>query len=166
MRWFCTSSSDFRDAPLGGSSTWLSYRMRAHEDRGGTCMALAGKVAMVTGGSRGIGRAIALEMAKAGANVAVNCLCEDDDSHETEKLLRATSRRVLICYGDVAAYEKLESNVTAVVETFGRLDIAVANAAYSVREPFSSADLSEFRRTVEVTMWGTFNLFRIAAKQM
>jgi glucose 1-dehydrogenase len=129
-------------------------------------MALAGKVAMVTGGSRGIGRAIALEMAKAGANVAVNCLCEDDDSHETEKLLRATSRRVLICYGDVAAYEKLESNVTAVVETFGRLDIAVANAAYSVREPFSSADLSEFRRTVEVTMWGTFNLFRIAAKQM
>ena len=105
-------------------------------------MDLSGKVAMVTGASRGIGRAIALEMAKAGASVAINCLCEDDDSHETEEMLRATGRHVLVCYGDVADYQMLESNVAAVVENFGRLDIAVANAAYSERELFCGADLN------------------------
>src|SRR6478609_6199563 len=129
-------------------------------------MDLSGKVAMVTGASRGIGRAIALEMAKVGASVAANCLCEDDDSHETERLLRATGRQVLVCYGDVTDYEMLESNVAAIAEKFGRLDIAVANAAYSEREAFCGADLNEFRRTVDVTMWGAFNLFRAAANQM
>jgi glucose 1-dehydrogenase len=126
----------------------------------------SGKVSMVTGASRGIGRAIALEMAKAGASVAINCLCEDDDSHEAEEVLRATGRPVLVCYGDVADYQMLESNVAAVVENFGHLDIAVANAAYSERELFCGADLKAFRRTVDVTMWGAFHLFRVAANQM
>jgi len=129
-------------------------------------MDLSGKVAMITGASRGIGRAIALEMAKAGANVAINCLCEDDDSREAEAQLRSTGKRALVCYGDVADYKALESNVAAIVEHFGHLDIAVANAAYSVREPFYSADLNSFRYTVDVTMWGAFNLFRAAANQM
>lgn len=129
-------------------------------------MDLSGKVAMVTGASRGIGRAIALEMAQAGASVAMNCLCEDDDSRETEEALRAIGRPVLVCYGDVTDYQVLEANVAAVIENFGRLDIAVANAAYSVREPFCGADLNAFHRTVDVTMWGAFHLFRVAANQM
>jgi glucose 1-dehydrogenase len=129
-------------------------------------MDLSGKSAMVTGASRGIGRAIALEMAKAGASVTINCLRKDDDSHETEAALRDTGRRVLVCYGDVADYETLESNVAKVVDTFGRLDIGVANAAYSKRESFCQADLNEFRRTADVTMWGAFHFFRIAANQM
>jgi glucose 1-dehydrogenase len=129
-------------------------------------MDLSGKVAIVTGASRGIGRAIALEMAKAGASVALNCLCEDDDSHEAEEVLRATGQPVMVCFGDVADYQTLESNIASAVEIFGHVDIAVANAAYSVREPFCGADLNEFRRTVSVTMWGAFNLFRAAANQM
>lgn len=129
-------------------------------------MDLSGRVALVTGASRGIGRAIALEMAKAGASVAINCLRQDDDSLEAEKALRATGRRVLVCYGDVADYQTIESNVAATVEAFGHLDIAVANAAYSMREPFCEANLGEFRRTVDVTMWGAFNLIRTAANQM
>jgi glucose 1-dehydrogenase len=129
-------------------------------------MVLSGKVAMVTGASRGIGRAIALEMAQAGASVALNCLREDDESREAADAVRTTGARVLVCYGDVADYQMVESNVANVVETFGRLDIAVANAAYSEREPFCTADLSRFRRTVDVTMWGAFHLFRIAANQM
>jgi glucose 1-dehydrogenase len=129
-------------------------------------MDLSGKVARVTGASRGIGRAIALEMAKAGASMALNCLCEDDDSHETEEMLRVTGRPALVCYGDVTEYHELESNVAAVVKNFGRLDIAVVNAAFSVREPFCGADLNAFRRAVDVTMWGTFHLFRVGANQM
>src|SRR3954453_15521551 len=129
-------------------------------------MDLSGKVAMVTGASRGIGRAIALEMAKAGADVALNCLSEDDDSRETEEMLRSTGRHVLVCYGDVADYKMLESNEATVVENFGKVDIAVANAAYSKRELFCSADINAFRRTVDVTMWGAFHLFRLSANQM
>src|SRR3954453_10740580 len=94
-------------------------RSRADACRRGICMDLSGKTAMVTGASRGIGRAIALEMAKAGASVAINCLSEDDDSHEAEKMLHTTGARVLVCYGDVADYQTLESNVAAAVETFG-----------------------------------------------
>lgn len=127
---------------------------------------LSNSVALVTGASRGIGRAIALELAKTGASVAINCLCEDDESRETEKLLRASGRNVLVCYGDVADDQQVEANVAAVVEAFGRLDVAVANAASSVREPFHSADLGAFRRTVEVTLWGAVHLFRAAANQM
>src|SRR6476620_1321961 len=56
--------------------------------------------------------------------------------------------------------------MAAVVKNFGRLDISVDNAAYSVREPFCGADLNAFRRTVDVTMWGAFHLFRVAANQM
>jgi glucose 1-dehydrogenase len=129
-------------------------------------MVLSGKVALVTGASRGIGQAIALEMANAGADVALNCLCEDNESRETEGMLRAAGRRVLTCYADVADYQALESNVAAAVREFGRLDIAVANAAFSEREPFYSADLNKFRRTVDVTMWGALHLFRAAARQM
>lgn len=129
-------------------------------------MDLSGKVAMVTGASRGIGRAIALELVKSGARVAVNCLTEDDDSHETESALRSAGGQVLVCYGDVADFDMVQSNVAAAVERFGQLDIAVANAAFSVREMFCTADLDAFRRTVDVTMWGTFHLFRAAANEM
>lgn len=129
-------------------------------------MDLSGRVVMVTGASRGIGRAIALEMAKAEASVAVNCLCDDEDSRETEEMVRAIGGQVLVCYGDVANYQSMTSNVATVVETFGRLDIAVANAAFSERERFCSADLNAFRHTVNVTMWGAFHLFRAAANQM
>ena len=129
-------------------------------------MGLSGKVAMITGASRGIGRAIALEMAKAGASVALNCLREDGDSRETAEMLLETGQPVLMCYADVADYESLQSNVAAAVEKFGRVDIAVANAAYSQRESFCQADLNAFHRTVDVTMWGALNFFRIAANQM
>jgi glucose 1-dehydrogenase len=66
----------------------------------------------------------------------------------------------------VADYQQVEAHVAAVAEKFGRLDIAIANAAYSKREPFCIADLEAFRRTVDVTMWGAFHLFRAAANQM
>ena len=93
-------------------------------------------------------------------------VCAKTTIHRKQKKCCATGRHVLVCYGDVADYQMLESNVAAVVENFGHLDIAVANAAYSERELFCSADLNAFRRTVDVTMWGAFHLFRVAANQM
>jgi glucose 1-dehydrogenase len=67
---------------------------------------------------------------------------------------------------DVADYDAVEKMVAQTALELGRLDIAVSNAAYSAREMFFEADLTEFRRTVDVTLWGAFNLLRAATRQM
>ena len=120
-------------------------------------MELAGQVALVTGAGRGIGAVVAIALAQAGANVAVNDLTENDNLRETARQVAATGRRALITAGDVADYDAVEGMIAAAVQEFGRLDIAVSNAAFSDREPFHSANLAGFRRTVDVTMWGAFN---------
>jgi len=127
---------------------------------------LAGKSAAVTGSGRGIGRAIAVALAQAGANVAVNELREGPDVLETADQVRATGRRSLVHPGDVADAATVEQLVAATVREFGRLDLAIANAYYSHREPFFEADLAKFRRTLDVTMWGAFHLLHAAARQM
>ncbi len=68
--------------------------------------------------------------------------------------------------GDVAEQATVERMVQQTVAAFGRLDIAVTNAAYSDRELFHEADMAGFRRTIDVTMWGAFYLVRAAAQQM
>src|SRR5207244_4301562 len=68
--------------------------------------------------------------------------------------------------GDVSVLEAVEGMVAATVREFGRLDIAVASAYYSAREPFWQADLARFRRTIDVTMWGAFYTLRAATRQM
>ncbi len=68
--------------------------------------------------------------------------------------------------GDVAEQSVVERLVDDTVAAFGRLDIAVSNAAYSDRELFYEADMNGFRRTIDVTMWGAFYLVRAAAQQM
>ena len=127
---------------------------------------LLGKVAFVTGASRGIGRAIAEAFAVAGADVAVNFHTQVDAAEEVAKTVRAAGRRAMLCPGDVSDQNAVEAMVENVVREFGQLDIAVANAAYSKRELFHTVDLSEFRRSIDVSMWGAFYVFRDAARQM
>jgi glucose 1-dehydrogenase len=129
-------------------------------------MFLAGQTAIVTGASRGIGRAIALALAQAGANVAINFHSAEDEAQAVAAEIRREGREALLCAGDVADAQRVNEMVAATVRKWGRLDIAVANAAYSDREPFYEADLEGFRRTIDVTMWGAFNLLRAAARQM
>jgi len=126
---------------------------------------LDGQVALVSGAGRGIGRAIALTLAEAGAQVGVNDLASERAA-ETVALIAAGGGRALALTADVADYESIEQAVTALVEHFGRLDIAVSNAAFSDREPYHTADLAGFRRTIDVTMWGAFHLLRAATRQM
>jgi glucose 1-dehydrogenase len=129
-------------------------------------MALTDKSALVTGASRGIGRAIAVGLAQAGADVAINFNSHPDEAEETAAEVRRAGRRALVLQADVADYTAVENMVARAVAEFGRLDVAVSNAAYSDREPFYEADLAGFRRTVDVTMWGVFNLLRAGARQM
>ncbi|HEX3997956.1 MAG TPA: SDR family oxidoreductase [Pirellulales bacterium] len=129
-------------------------------------MSLTDKSALVTGASRGIGRAIAIGLAEAGADVAINFHSHPEEAEETAAEVGRAGRRALLLQADVADYTAVEAMVARTVAEFGRLDVAVSNAAYSDREPFYEADLAGFRRTVDVTMWGVFNLLRASARQM
>jgi len=127
---------------------------------------LSGKVAVVTGASLGIGRATALAFAGAGAAVVVNYRSSEAQAQKIVEMIVASGGKAIAAQGDVADYNDVESLVALAVSTFGRLDIAVSNAAYSDRELFYQADLAGFRRTVDVTMWGAFHLLRAAARRM
>ncbi|MEX2186961.1 MAG: SDR family oxidoreductase [Pirellulales bacterium] len=129
-------------------------------------MSLTGQVAIVTGASRGIGRAAAIALARAGAAVGVNYRSHTEEAEEVAAAIRDAGAEAILLPGDVADLASVEKMVAAVVEKFGRLDIAVSNAAYSDREPFWEANLDGFRRGVDVTMWGAFNLLRTATRQM
>ncbi|HVX10633.1 MAG TPA: SDR family oxidoreductase [Pirellulales bacterium] len=127
---------------------------------------LSGKIAIVTGASRGIGRATALGLAEAGCDVAINYRSAAAEAEELAEQIGRLGRRALLVPGDVADQAEVEKMVAETVGRFGRLDIAVTNAAYSDREPFYTADMAGFRRTIDVTMWGAFYLLRAASQQM
>src|SRR5262245_39049307 len=124
------------------------------------------RVAVVTGASLGIGRAAAIALGKAGAKVVVNYRSNGEKAQEVVKLIEEAGSRAVAAQGDVADLKAVEDLVSLAVKRFGKLDIAVSNAAYSDREVFYEADIAGFRRTVDVTMWGAFHLMRAASQQM
>ena len=129
-------------------------------------MILAGKVALVTGASRGIGRAAAVALAAAGADVVVNYLAEPDEAARVADDIRRAGRRALAIEADVADRAAVEAMIKQARHELGGLDIAVSNAAFSDRELFHRADLRGFARTIDVTMWGAFYTLRAAAIEM
>ena len=127
---------------------------------------LKGKAAIVTGASLGIGRATAIALGRAGANVVVNFRSNADKAEEVVGLIQESGSKAVTAQGDVADLKSVEEMVALAVREFGRLDIAVSNAAYSDRDVFYEADMAGFRRTVDVTMWGAFHLMRAVTQQM
>src|SRR5690242_3317332 len=129
-------------------------------------MILKDKVAFVSGASRGIGRAIAEAMAQAGADIAINFHSHSEEAEQVAETVRRIGRRALLCRGDVVDYAAVEGMFSRIVRELGRVDIAVANAAYGDRAPFVEADMTKFYRTVDVTMYGALHVFRVAAQKM
>lgn len=127
---------------------------------------LDGRVALVTGASLGIGKATAIALAKAGAAVTVNYRSHPEEAERVVDEIASFGGQAIAIQADVADYAAVEKMVEQTVARFGRLDVAVSNAAYSDREVFYLADLQGFHRTVDVTMWGAFNVMRIATLQM
>jgi glucose 1-dehydrogenase len=127
---------------------------------------LEGKVALITGASRGIGRGCALALAGEGADVVVNYRSHGEEAHEVARLSERMGRRALVWQADVARREAVEEMFAAAVAHFGRIDIAVANAGMSIREPILSAKWENVLRVLEVSQFGVFHTCQLAAQQM
>jgi 3-oxoacyl-[acyl-carrier protein] reductase len=102
---------------------------------------LSGKIALVTGSSRGIGRGIARALANAGADVAVHCRVSHAEAEQVASSIHQAGQRSLVLQGDVRRSDDIRSVVNSVLAEFGRVDILVNNAGYASGCPF--LDLSE-----------------------
>ena len=105
---------------------------------------LNGRVALVTGASQGIGLATAVALAEAGASVAFNYREQPRDAAQAVAKIEAAGGRAILLQGDVAEQPAVERLVEQTVAAFGRMDIAVSNAAFSDRELFYEADMMAF----------------------
>jgi len=129
---------------------------------------LEGKVALVTGGDSGIGRAVSYLFAREGADVAIVYLEEEQpDALEVCNEIRALGRRVLMIHGDVSSSEFCARAVEQTVETFGALNVLVNNAAYQQRKKaIEEISDDDWDRTFRTNIYGYFYMAREAVKHM
>jgi glucose 1-dehydrogenase len=127
---------------------------------------LAGKVAVITGASSGIGQAAAVKLAEAGADVTMCYHSGKDAAETTASQVRALGRKALPYKIDVSDQAAVEAMVAETVQQLGRVDVFVSSAVYSDREPFLSANMAGFRKTLEVSMFGAYYCLRACCNQM
>jgi 3-oxoacyl-[acyl-carrier protein] reductase len=128
--------------------------------------ALAGKVAIVTGAGKNIGKAIALRLAQDGAAVVVNGRGDRAIIEETAQEIRAAGGRALPYLADVSKADAVAAMVEAAVKEFGGVDIAVNNAGLRRQTPFLQMNLEEWHEILSVALDGAFTLAKAAAPEM
>jgi 3-oxoacyl-[acyl-carrier protein] reductase len=124
---------------------------------------LAGKVALVTGGARNIGRAIARSLAAGGASVMVNAKSSRAEAEKTVEMIGANAA---VHIADVTKPDEVQALVDATVKRFGRLDFLVNNAALRYETPFSSMKFEEWRQVLAIVLDGAFLCARSALPHM
>jgi NAD(P)-dependent dehydrogenase (short-subunit alcohol dehydrogenase family) len=125
---------------------------------------LKDRVALITGGDSGIGRAVALAFAREGAHVAIAYLDEHEDAQETRRVVEAAGRQALLFPGDLGEDAHCARVVRETVDHFGRLDVLVNNAAYQgkLAHGFEELDAARVERTFRTNIVAMFNLTRHA----
>ncbi|KDP96011.1 short-chain dehydrogenase [Brevundimonas sp. EAKA] len=129
-------------------------------------MLLENKVVLITGASRGIGRATAVEAARQGANVALNTFRDDAVAAEVVAEIEALGRQAIVVDADVALPDSATTFVNTAVKAFGRVDIFVSNAGICPFHAFLDMPVETLQRTMEVNLHGAYFMTQAAANQM
>ncbi|MEJ8776957.1 3-oxoacyl-[acyl-carrier-protein] reductase [Pseudogracilibacillus sp. ICA-222130] len=127
---------------------------------------LQGKIALVTGSSRGIGRAIALELAKQGANIAVNYAGSEDKAEEVVQELKALGVEAIKIKANVANEDDVKAMVKEVTKTFGALHILVNNAGITRDNLLMRMKVEDFDDVIETNLKGAFLCTKAVTRQM
>ena len=127
---------------------------------------LANKVALVTGGSRGIGAAIAKRLAADGASVAITYAKEASAASAVVKAIELSGGKAVAIQADAADVEAVKGAVEKTVATFGRLDVLVNNAGTAIPKPFEETTLDEMDRVIDINVRGALVATQAALKHM
>ena len=125
-------------------------------------MDIKGKVAVVTGGSRGIGRATALLLAEKGANVAIVYNSHRDEAEKVKTLAEKKGVKAEVYQCDVSDFQAVRSTMEEIARTFGAIHILVNNAGILIKEPFLETKEETWNRTINVNLKGVFNMCRFS----
>ena len=138
-------------------------RMRLEEEMS---QKLEGKIALVTGGSRGIGAAIAKRLAADGANVAITYTKGADAAAAVVKEIESAGRKAIAIQADAADSKAVQAAVQKTVETLGTLDVLVNNAGTAIPKTFEETSVEELDRLIDINVRGTFVATQAALKHM
>ena len=127
---------------------------------------LNGKIAVVTGASRGIGKAIAMKFAQLGATVVINYNGSAQKAEKVKQSIIADGGRAVIKQCNVADYDACEAFIKEVIDQFGRIDILVNNAGITKDGLIMRMSEEDFTNVVDVNLKGTFHCIRFASRQM
>jgi len=126
---------------------------------------LSGKVVVVTGGGRGIGRTIAIQMAKEDALIAIISRT-NRELEETQLEIKKMGGKVLSIIADISDYNAVEEAVNKIISVFGKIDILINNAGITKLEGFTDTKADEWKKIVEVNLFGTYNMCKLVVPHL
>src|SRR5262245_45457611 len=129
-------------------------------------MSLKGKVAIVTGGNSGIGKAIVLQLAKQGARVVIDYVCHPEAAEALERQIAALGDQAIGVDADVSKVADLQKLIDAAVQKFGRLDVMVNNAGIETRTSVLDTTEEQYERVLQINLKSAFFGTQLAARQM
>ena len=153
--------------PMPGETSKMTPRPDHGEDSYKGSGKLEGRVALITGGDSGIGRAVAIAYAREGADVLISYLSEDEDARDTAQWVEKAGRKAILVPGDISNEDHCKSLVQRAMDEFGRLDILVNNAAHQATiDKIEDITSEEWDKTFRTNIYSQFYLSKAAVPHM